>query len=159
MKKKVTPALLAGLAVSILIFILYYVNSEINYGASAILFAAFGASAFILFMTPKLKSARPGTFIKAYVLGGIIGVIGFYVSALLPFWLVAGAAVFVLSLLMYAADSPHPPAIGIALAFVLYKIDVLGILIVMLGVVILLLLRFVLERFVFIIEKDIANDI
>ncbi len=159
LNNRIIPAVLAALAVSILIFILYYVNFDVLYGigASAVLFASFGASAFILFLTPRAKSARLKSFVESYVVGAFIGALGFYLSAILPLYVVAGIIVFLLSSLMIVADAPHPPAIGIALAFVLYKIDVYGIFIVILGLVILLFLRVVLERFVFVVERDVER--
>lgn len=161
LKSKAIPGILAALATSILIFILYYVNFDISYGAgaSAIIFASFGASAFILFMTPRARSARVGSFIKSYVLAAVLGIAGLYAVSFIPFYVAAGVVVFLLSMLMYATDSDHPPAIGIALAFILYRIDIVGALLVIIGVALLLFLRLVLEKFVYLVEEDVVRDI
>lgn len=161
LKTRIIPALLTALAVSILTFVLYHVGSSLSHitGSSAILFASFGASAFILFMMPRAKTARMGSFVKAYVMGTILGVIGFYMLSFIPFYLVVGIIIFVLTLAMYVANAEHPPAIGILLAFVLFKIDIYGVIIVVLGIVILLFLRVILERFVYIVEKDVVDEI
>lgn len=159
-RNRATPAALTALSVSILMYVLYYVNFDVLYGtgASAIIFASFGSSAFVLFMMPKSRSARVGSFVRSYVMGAAVGEAGFYLSLVAPLYVSAGVVVLAMSLLMYAADSLHPPAIAIALAFVLFRIDAYGVLIVVMGAAILIFLRVVLERFVYMIEKDIARD-
>lgn len=161
LKNKVIPAVLTALSVSILTLILYYVNFDISYGSgsSAILFASFGTSAFVLFMMPMSKAAKLDSFVKAYALGTILGLVGFYLLAIFPLYIVAGIIIFLFSLTMYITGAEHPPAIGIAMAFVLFRIDIYGVLIVAAGVAILLFLRVVLERFVYIVEKDIIKEI
>ena len=161
LKNKVTPAILAALSTAILTYVLYYVNFDLSYGqgASAILFASFGSSAFILFMTPRSKSAKISRFVKSYALAAILGALGLYLVYVMPLFAAVGIIVLILSLLMYALDSSHPPAVGIALAFVLYRMEIYGVLIVILGVMLLLFLRIVLERFVYIIEEDVVKEI
>lgn len=160
LKNRVIPALLTALTVSILTYILYSVNFDISHGAgsSAILFASFGTSAFVLFMMPKSKAAAISKFVKIYILGTILGVLGFFMLDFLPLYIVAGFIIFLLSILVYVTKSEHPPGVGIALAFVLFRIDIYGVLIVALAVVILLFLRVVLEKFVYIVEKDILKE-
>ncbi|MDE1870773.1 MAG: HPP family protein [Candidatus Micrarchaeota archaeon] len=161
LKNKVIPATLTALAVSILTLILYYLNFDLSYGSgsSAILFASFGTSAFVLFMMPKSKAAKIGSFVKAYIFGALLGLSGFYMLYALPLYVVAGIVIFFFSLVMYIGGAEHPPAIGIAMAFVLFRIDIYGVLVVAAGVVILLFLRMVLEKFMYIVEKDIIKDI
>lgn len=161
LKDRVMPAVLTALATSILMYLLYTVNFDLLYGvgASAIIFASFGSSAFLLFMMPRIGSSRVSSFVRSYIMAAIIGEAGFYASFFMPVYVIAGIVVFALSMLMYATSSLHPPAIAIALAFVLYRIGVYGILIVALGVVILIFLRKVLERFVYIIERNITREL
>lgn len=161
LKNKIVPALLAAVAISILTFVLYYFNFDVLYGkgASAVLFASFGSSAFILFMMPRSHSAKIARFVKSYTIAAIAGILGFYLLDLMPLYVVAGIVVFALSITMYAVDAAHAPAVGIALAFVLYRMGTDGVIIVILGVAILLFLRLVLERFVYIVENDVVKEV
>ncbi len=133
---------------------LNYFHFDVAYGAgtTAIIFASFASSAFILFMTPKAKGARVSRFIKSYLIGGVVGLIGSQLLAYAPLYMVAAAVVFVVSVLLYVADSQHAPAVAIAFAFVVFHIDMLGILVVVSGALLLIAFRFVLEKFVFMIE-------
>lgn len=161
LKNRIIPALLTALSVSILTFVLYSVNFDISHGpgSSAILFASFGTSAFVLFMMPRSKAASINKFVKSYVVSTILGVVGFFMLDVFPLYIVAGIIIFFLALLLFLTSSEHPPAVGIAMAFVLFRVDLYGVLIVALAVVTLLFLRIVLERFVYIVEKDLARDI
>ena len=58
---------------------------------------------------------------------------------------------------MIAKHSEHPPAAAIAFAFVLFKVGILGILVIALGVLIILSVRFALERLVLGFVKDIER--
>jgi CBS-domain-containing membrane protein len=160
-KNRIIPAVLTALTVSVLIFVLYYVNFDLSYGtgSSAILFASFGTSAFVMFMMPRSKAATISKFVKSYALATILGIFGFFLLDFLPLYVVAGLVIFLLALLMYMTRSEHPPGVGIAMAFVLYRIDIYGVLIVALAVVILLFLRIALERFVYIVETDVIKEI
>ncbi len=161
LKNKVTPAVLAALAIVILTYVLYYLGFDLQYGigSSAILFASFGSSAFVLFLMPRSKAAAIDAFVKSYLLAAALGLVGFYMLGILPLYLVSGIILLALALMMYMSSAEHPPAVGIAMAFILYKIDIYGVLVVALGVVVLIFLRFVLERFVYILEKDLIKDV
>lgn len=161
-KNKIVPAILTAIAVSVLVYVLYHINFDVLYGhgASAILFASFGSSAFLLFMTPRSKSARVSAFVKSYLLSALIGAFGFYSIPFMPLYVIAGIVVFAVSMLMYVLDIMHPPAVGIAVAFILYRISgFYGVLIVLIGIAIFVFIRLVLERFVFVAEKDIIKEI
>ncbi len=160
-RNNVMPAILAAGSISLIVAIFSFINFDIRYGigASAILFSAFAASAFILFLTPKSNSAHLPKFIKSYIIGSVIGYLGILTSTIVPMPLYVTTAVFIFItiILMVATHSEHPPGVAIAFAFILYRIDVYGILIVVLGVLILLLVRIVLERMVFVLEKDLTR--
>ncbi len=159
LNNRIIPAVLATVAVSILTYILYSLNLDISraQGSSAILFASFSVSAFILFMTPRSKAAHLDKFIKSYALGTALGYFGLLILRFLPLYVVAGLVMFPLSLLLYVTRSEHPPAVGIAMAFVLYRVDIYGVLIVIAAVIVLALLRIVLEKFVFIVENELVR--
>lgn len=154
------PALLTALSVSILVYLLALASFDLKFGAgsSAILFASFGSSAFILFMMPRSSSARLSKFAKSYIIAGIIGASGYLLLKVIPLYVVAGIVILLTAIVMDATHSRHPPAVGIALAFVLYRINLNGVIIVALGVLLLIILRAFLERFVFMLEEEIAEE-
>lgn len=158
------PAILTAISMMIILIALDYFHFDLAYGVgtTAIIFASFASSAFILFMTPKSKSAKVSRFVKGYVIGGIVGFCGSLMLAYVPLYITAAAVIFVVSALLYITDSQHAPAVAIAFAFVIFHIDMLGMLVVIAGALLLILLRFALERFVFIIEEleeEISEDI
>jgi hypothetical protein len=157
------PAILTAISMMIILIALDYFHFDLAYGVgtTAIIFASFASSAFILFMTPKAKSAKVSRFVKSYVIGGVVGFCGSLMLAYVPLYVTAAAVIFVVSVLLYITDSQHAPAVAIAFAFVIFHIDVLGMLVVMAGALLLILLRFTLERVVFIIEEleeEVSED-
>ncbi len=142
-RNRIAPAFFVALAVALLVIMFEAVSFELRYGAgsSAVLFASVAASAFILFITPLAKAANPLKFVKSYMIAGVIGAASYYVLAFLPEYLEAGIVIFVVSALLIATRSEHAPALGIAFAFVLFRIDAIGILVVIVAAAMLLALR------------------
>lgn len=159
-RNSVVPAILAAGSISIIVAIFGFIKFDIRYGVgvSAILFSAFAASAFILFLMPKSNSARLTKFIKSYIIGSIVGYIGITTATAmqLPLYITTAVFIFITIALMVATRSEHAPGVAIAFAFILYHIDIYGILVVALGVVILLVVRVVLEKAIFVLEEDIT---
>ena len=94
--------------------------------------AALGASAFIVFAAPRSYSAEPRAILGGYSVGTLCGIAAMEtVSALTScgmewnLWQAAAGAIAVaLSLfIMTVTDTEHPPAAGLALAFVLNPWD------------------------------------
>lgn len=142
------PLLATSFVVVMLIFILHQINFDIRAvsGASALIFTSFASSAFILFLMPYSKAAKRTRFIKSYLIAGIFGYIGFVLSSFINFYIVTGIILFVVSLLLFETDSEHPPAIGIAVAFLLFKIPIYGILTLVVGVFILVLAKYLMQK-------------
>lgn len=155
LKKIVIPAFFTAFAAAVLVLALKYFNFNIRYGtgSSEIVFASFGSSLFLLFMAPKSKTASVRRFVKSYLIGGVIGVAGSAMLSYLPLFLVAFIIIFVASIVLFVADSVHPPAIAIAFAFVLFRIDVYGMVIVASTAFLIVLLKLFFDRFVYPFEK------
>ncbi len=149
------PALLTAVSMMVILIALDYFHFDLAYGVgtTAIIFASFASSAFILFMTPRARGARIPRFVKSYIIGGVVGLAGSLMLAYVPLYITAAAVIFVVSALLYLTDSQHAPAVAIAFAFVIFHIDIFGLVIVIAGALLLIALRFVLEKFVFIIEE------
>ncbi len=147
---------MVGVSIVVLVAALNYANLDLKYGTgySAVIFASFGGSAFLLFMMPKAKASNIKRFIKSYIIAGVMGAIGYYILQYLGIYFAVGAMMFVSSVILVKTDSIHPPAMGIVFAFILYQVDYLGVIIVALGVIVVVIIRIVLERAAFIIEKD-----
>lgn len=86
-----------------------------------VVISAMGATAFIVFATPKDYAAQTRNVVGGHLVGLAIGYI-FCLTSLPPFIeypLVVGIAVFV----MVALDVEHPPAAGTALAVVINEVS------------------------------------
>jgi hypothetical protein len=62
LRARLLPALLASLTLAILIALLVYFNIDKAYGigTSAVIFASFASSIFIMFITPSSRAASQG---------------------------------------------------------------------------------------------------
>lgn len=156
LRNKVIPSLFAAITIAILVFLMKYVKFDVLYGigSSTVIYSSFAASAFILFVTPYARAAKVHRFVGAYLLAAIIGVAGYYLADYLGLYITIAIVVFAMALAMIESRVQHPPAMGIAFAFVLFHTGYIGVLVVLLGVVIILGMRIALESFVYELEED-----
>jgi len=142
------PLVVSSLVVVLLIFILHQVNFDIREisGASAVIFTSFASSAFILFLMPYSKAAKKTRFIKSYLIAGFFGYIGFFLSKFINFYLIAGIIIFIVSFLLFETDSEHPPAIGIAVAFMIFRVPIYEILTLAVGIAILVAAKYIMQK-------------
>jgi len=139
----IVPALFTSLSVVILIAMFDYANYGLSHkaGASAILFASFASSAFLMFIFPESKTAKMARFVKSYIIGGVMGVAGFMLLPLIGTYLSVGIILFAMAIMLVWTDSVHPPAMGLALAFIIYNVGYTGIAIATVGVVMLIIMK------------------
>ena len=115
-----------------------------------VLIASFGASAFICFTMPHVKSSGPRYVIGGYIVGTIIGCLASLMTGLVPidtlpvettqiiFGAIAtGIAIFC----MVLTDTEHPPAAGLALGFVLNEWEPLTILVILAGIIFIFMMK------------------
>ena len=159
LKKRLIPAVFAGITLSIMVLLLEYFKTDILYGIgiNAVIFASFASSIYIMFIMPNSRAAKSSKFVKSYALAGVVGYLGGLISGMLPLFAVAGIVIFVLIALLILTYSEHPPAAAIAFAFVLFHVGVIGMVVIAAGVAIVLLSRFVLEKKIFEIERKIEK--
>ena len=102
--------------------------------------ASLGASAFIVFAAPNSYSAEPRAVLGGYAVGTACGMLGMVAVSTLTSggseWTawraVAGAAAVAVSLfVMTVTDTEHPPASGLALAFLLNPWDMATVAVVL----------------------------
>ncbi|MCL4387660.1 HPP family protein [Candidatus Marsarchaeota archaeon] len=159
LKHRIVPAILAGLALALLVFLLQYFDIDKAYGlgTSAVIFTSFASSIYIMFITPNSRAAKNSKFVKSYTIAGIVGSIGGLGLAVMPLYVVAALVIFFVSVLMIITKSEHPPAAAIAFAFVLFRIGVIGIIIIASGVIIVVTLRYLLEKTTFEVEREMLK--
>ena len=159
LKRRIVPATLAGVTLSMLVLLLEYsgVDALYGYGTSLVIFTSFASSIFIMFIMPSSRAAKMGKFVKSYVLAAIVGYIGSMAVGILPLFLISGIVLFSLAVLMILTYSEHPPAAAIAFAFVLFHVGAFGILIIASGIAIILLFRYILEKSIFELEHEVKK--
>ncbi len=149
----VLPAFFTALSAVLLIAMFDYANFDLSRrsGASAILFASFASSAFLMFMMPRSHAAKLARFVRSYIIGGVMGAIGFTLLPLIGAYWAVGIALFVAALALEGTDSMHPPAMGLALAFIIYDVGYTGVVIAAVGVAMLVLMK----RFIDWVERGV----
>ncbi len=159
MKIRIVPAILASVALSMLVFLLVYfkIDAISGVGTSAVIFSSFASSIFIMFIMPNSKMAKIGKFVKSYLIAGVIGFLGSLGLAVFPIYIISAFVLFGVIVLSVITRSDHPPAAAIAFAFVLFHISYGGILVIVLGVIIVVFLRYVLEKSIFELEREVKS--
>lgn len=139
---------IASLILVLLVFCLSQINLDIRkgLGESVLVFASFASSVYILFLMPYSKAAKISRFAKSYAIAGIVGYLGLIASSYVNFYLIVFLVMFFVSLMMFETDSEHPPALGIALAFMLYKISFPGLLVLICGIILLSLAKMIMLK-------------
>ena len=118
--------------------------------------ASLGATAFIVFATPKSYPSLPRPLIGGYIVGIFVGSLCYLLStsswilALVPtqklLHLIFGSlAVGISIFLMVITDTEHPPAAGIALGLVINEWDYRTIIFIISGVLVLFLIKILLR--------------
>ncbi len=140
---------LATLAVTLVLLLL-------NAAQQTAIIASIGASAFIVFTAPNAFSAKTRALIGGYAIGMLIG-IGCSTIALHlgtrgtsqwgPILIIMGAVSVGLStFIMVVTDTEHPPAAGLALAFVLNTWNFRTLLVVIMAPVVLALVKYLFRE-------------
>jgi CBS-domain-containing membrane protein len=118
--------------------------------------ASLGASSFIAFTMPHARLSKARVLVGGYLVGTMAGCLCWYLHTR-PFWgllqippasvqVVAGAlAVGLAILLMVVMNAEHPPAAGLALAFVLNAWDGHTVIVVLVGITSLVALKTILQ--------------
>lgn len=115
--------------------------------------ASIGASAFIIFTGPHEFSAKTRNVLGGYFIGTVVGM-GFSLLAStvgrsgwdLVFMLVGAGAVGVSIFIMVVTDTEHPPAAGLALAFVLNEWNFPTVVVVLVAALVLSTMRLLFKN-------------
>ncbi len=129
------PSLIAGVLVGIISFLYQATVSNI------LLFSSVGASALILTNSQSHHLTKLRTTIVAYVLASFVALGIYYLNKFIVISLSLNIIliVFLTGIIMFLANSFHPPAVSAALAFIVLEKNISDLLFLLLSVVILLI--------------------
>lgn len=141
---------LASAAVLVLLFILDALSD-------AVIIAALGASSFIVFTMPHVKSSSPRFVVGGYLVGAGAGTLCYWLCRLVgelslgglelqPHVFFGALAVGLAMFIMVITDTEHPPAAALALGLVIGNWSLKIVAVVLLGVVVLCILKQLLLR-------------
>lgn len=136
--------LLQSLMASLTIFVIFMLVSLEH----TLLVASMGATAFIVFASPKSRAARPRNILGGHLIGLLSGApFSLIPHEFLPaFALACSAAVGLSMLLMVLVKAHHPPASGTALATAVLGVSVGLVLGILFGSLVMCLARLLLGR-------------
>ena len=115
----------------------------LDYVKQTVLIASLGASTFIAFTMPHVRSSKPRYLIGGYIVGTCMGCAGSFAASVvsLPIEGLAASVVFgaiaigCAMLVMVITDTEHPPAAALALGYVLNEWDLLTVIVIFVGIV------------------------
>ncbi len=124
--------------------------------SNAVIIAALGSSAFIVFTMPESRVSRPRFLIGGYLVGIVTGLICYYLSLLTLLTSISivheyslvvfgslsvGLAIFT----MVITDTEHPPAAGLSLGLILSEWSYMTIFLAIVGIITLSVIKTVLR--------------
>ena len=117
-KLKPKDAVIGAVGALIAIGVTYWVSDQlIDIEKAPILALAMGASAIIIFMTPRGPMAQPGPVLLAHTIGATVGVTAYKLVDNVI--LASGIAVAVTALIITTLGCTHPPSGGTAISAVI----------------------------------------
>ena len=130
------PSLLAGLLVGLITFLYQATISNI------LLFSSVGASALILTNSKSHHLTKLRTTIISYFITIIISLGVYYLNKLIvvPLYLNIFLLVFLIGIVMFLANSFHPPAVAAGIAFIVLDRGVIELLYLFFYIIVLLIL-------------------
>ncbi|MEM0139914.1 MAG: HPP family protein [Ferroplasma sp.] len=105
-------------------------------------------------MEPKNPSSKLTKFVKSYILAGIAGIAGFYVSTYVGLYYSLAITETVIALLLVLFKAEHPPSMGIGAVFILERADIYALIFLFTGMILIIAFDLFLYKFVYAVEKD-----
>ena len=158
-RNHIIPAIFIGITVSFTIFALSLFHIYVIPIAKFIVFSSFASSSFLLFVEPKQSASRISKFVKSYIIAGIMGVTGFFISVHIGIYYSLAIVEMVIALLLVITESEHPPAMGIGVVFIFEKANIFAIVFLLTGMVIIILMDKFLNKFVYILKNNVKVEI
>jgi CBS-domain-containing membrane protein len=110
-----------------------------------VVISAMGATAFIVFATPKDYAAQTRNVIGGHFVGLAVGTIFYFTT--FPYFVEYPFAVGIAIFVMVALDVEHPPAAGTALAVVINEVSLDAFIVIMISAVVLSQCRYFLRNY------------
>lgn len=136
--------------------VIYLVLLVLDTVTQTVLISALGASTFICFTMPRVKSSEPRYLVGGYIVGTCVGgfmslasghiVFDFIPQHTIPI-LFGAAATGLAIFLMVITDTEHPPAAALALGYVLNEWDVLTVFVILTGIISISMFRGVTRKY------------
>lgn len=116
-KLSLRDGFIGGVGALIAISATWWTSSQLVASQEPILIISMGASAIIVFMTPRGPMAQPGPVLLAHGIGAVVGVTTYKLVD--NVMLAAGIAVAVTALIITTLGCAHPPSGGTAISAVI----------------------------------------
>lgn len=138
------------MATAAVVAILFAIDSMFHVA----ILASFGATSFLVFAMPHLRTSQPRSVLGGYIIGITLGVILHHITLLIYdlagyhwiFPVIAGIGVGFSLLFMTMTNSEHPPAAGLALGLVLQGYDAFSLVIIFSAVTVLMIIKHLLKN-------------
>ncbi|WP_337860583.1 HPP family protein [Ferroplasma sp.] len=156
-RNHIIPSIFVGITISVTILTLSFLHIYVIPIAKFIVFSSFASSSFLLFMEPKKDSSRISKFVKSYIIAGLIGILGFFISTYIGIYYTIALVETVISILLVTFTAMHPPAMGIGVVFILERANIFALLFLFSGMVLIILFDEFLNKFVYVVKDEIHN--
>ncbi len=158
-RNHIIPAIFIGITVSFTIFALSLFHVYIVPVAKFIVFSSFASTSFLLFMESKQSASRISKFVKSYIIAGIMGIAGFFISVHIGIYYSLAVVETAIALLLVITESEHPPAMGIGVVFIFERANIFALAFLLTGMVIIILMDKFLNKFIYVLKNDVKVEI
>lgn len=119
-----------------------------------VIIASFGATAFLIFTMPHLRTSQGRSVLGGYFIGIVLGILSYHLASVIFFysghlWIyqVMGGVVIGLSILiMTMTNTEHPPAAGLALGLVLQGYNIISVIVIFAAVIVIMVVKYLLRN-------------
>ncbi len=119
-----------------------------------VIIASFGATAFLIFTMPHLRTSQGRSVLGGYFIGIILGILLYHLASIIfinfgnqwIYQVMGGFAVGLSILIMTMTNTEHPPAAGLALGLVLEGYNITSVIIIFVAVLALFGVKYLLRN-------------
>ena len=154
LRNNVVPSIFIGITLSLTILFLALLDIYMVPIAKFIVFSSFASSSFLLFMEPHQESSRLSKFIKSYIISGLIGIAGSFIALHIGIYYSLALVETMVALFLVLFNAIHPPAMGIAVVFILERANIFALLFLFSGMILIILFDKFLNKFVYAMEGE-----
>ena len=138
------------MATASIVIILLTINTVFR----EVMLAAYGATVFLVFAMPHIRTSQVRSVFGGYTFGIALGILFYhlsvYIYTVIPqswiFSVMGGLVVGVSLLVMTITNTEHPPAAGLALGLVLQGYNIISLIIIYVSVLLILVIKHLLRN-------------